>query len=278
MSPARAPSFRLPNVAHRHGSRETYFACRDGVGVKPNRDIPSREWAERPSNGVARPPWSDRVIAALRQRCAGATRPGWLWRIPRRARGVRRDGRCRARIGRDPPHAGWPASSRTCVQGEPAQARETALRRLAQYTNGENRGAVCAPRRTAGHAAANWTAIVADQRAPAEDRRCPIAPAPLRPKCGLSVGQTEIWRLSADGRAIRALRCGRRRRDHSWTRSATHGMGCDWCSDDKAARVRTACSGSPADLRSRSRSRRVATTIAQHSAAHYAVEHLPAGD
>jgi hypothetical protein len=90
-------------------------------------------------NGLTRMFWSELVMAALPQRWLRVLRVGW--RIPRR-RGASAE-TVVASLGlvaiRDMPACCFVG---TCVSGEPTRARETALRLLTDYLNGDNRGTV----------------------------------------------------------------------------------------------------------------------------------------
>jgi len=133
----RATRASPPAVARNHASRETWFGLvPDSVRRKTElRHAPARHVANV-TNVIARLCWFDIVIAALRQR--------WLrlqpvaWRIRRRREAT--DETAIATLGSVEIRRMPPACfAGTCVQGEPAQARETALRRLTNYLNGDNR-------------------------------------------------------------------------------------------------------------------------------------------
>ena len=108
--------------------------------MPPNRTATSpTRGAGNAANGVARTSCSDSVIAALRQLCLRLL--PIAWRIPRRRDAS--DELFIASLGSVEIRC-MPAGCfvGTCVNGEPAQARETALKRLTNYLNGDNRGGV----------------------------------------------------------------------------------------------------------------------------------------
>jgi hypothetical protein len=119
----------------RHGA-EAFFGA-----VAMSRQIPSQaagketaegEPGDRARSGASR-------IAALLKRCARLISAEWLMLRWRGASGepiIATHGSVEIRQTA----AAWTAQ--TCVKGEADQARETALRRLARYTNGDNRDAL----------------------------------------------------------------------------------------------------------------------------------------
>jgi hypothetical protein len=128
-------------VARSHESQETWF------GHVPERA--RRHTEPRPASSgrggnaahsTAQTSWFDIVIAAFWQRCLRLLPVAW--RIPERT--AASDEPAIAALGSvEVRHVPAACFVGTCVHGEPAQARETALRRLTKYLNGDNRqGAV----------------------------------------------------------------------------------------------------------------------------------------
>ncbi len=131
-----------PTVARSYESQETWFGHvpeRVRRHTEP-RPAPSGRDGNTAHASTTWTSWFDIVIAALRHRCLRLLPVAW--RIPRRA--AASDELAIASLGsveiRRVPAACFVG---TCVHGEPARARETALRRLTNYLNGDNRqGAV----------------------------------------------------------------------------------------------------------------------------------------
>jgi hypothetical protein len=118
-------------IGRSHDSRATWFGHVAETTRRPT------ELRRRTANHVPRLSWFDTVIAALRQQCL--RRLPVAWRIPRPREVF--DETVFETFGaveiRRMPAACY---VRTCVHGEPSPARDTALRRLTNYLNGDNRG------------------------------------------------------------------------------------------------------------------------------------------
>jgi hypothetical protein len=128
----------LSAIARSRDSRETWFGhAPGGADRQAEPRHPPLERARSAANGAARMSWFDAMTAALWRRCLRLLPIGW--RIPRRRETS--DESAIAYLG--PVEIRRMPAGRfvgTCVNGEPAQARETALRRLTSYLNGDNRG------------------------------------------------------------------------------------------------------------------------------------------
>jgi hypothetical protein len=135
-----AGSARVPAAVRHRVPRESSFATGSSVPVflasepRGNQSRPIAETTAKDAPG--RPGPGAVLIAGLWRVCSKVLPSNWL--IPRwRAASCETVIASRGSVGIHQIPAGWIAQ--TCVKGDPAQARETALRRLAKYTHGNNR-------------------------------------------------------------------------------------------------------------------------------------------
>lgn len=132
-----AGSARVPAAMRRRVSRETGFATGPSVPASEPRENQSWRTAGTAANDDTSRSSSGKVLkAGLLRFCLKVLPANWLvprWRAAPGESVIASRGS--VEIRKIP--AGCVAQ--TCVKGEPAKARETALRRLAKYTHGNNR-------------------------------------------------------------------------------------------------------------------------------------------
>jgi hypothetical protein len=131
-----AGSARVPAAMRHRVPRETGFATGPSVPASEPRENQSRRTAETAANADTSRSSSGKVMkAGLLRLCLKVLPANWL--VPRwRAAPVESVIASRGSVEIRQIPAGCVAQ--TCVKGEPAKARETALRRLAKYTHGNN--------------------------------------------------------------------------------------------------------------------------------------------
>jgi hypothetical protein len=187
--------------ARDHG--EALFRAAPASTARPRyeaRRSPSSLTGQETVSGRAKNPDLSGItrIAALLRRCARLISAEWLMS---RWRGTPDETIIASHRSVEIRQTAAACIARTCVKGDAAQARATALRRLAKYTNGDNRGAVCLrverpviqqqlePRR--------WRVSV--RLSDVENAR--TAPAPLAPKVEVVAREPEMLAVvRMDGR------------------------------------------------------------------------------
>lgn len=128
----------MPAAVRRRAPRETGFATGQSVAASPAcepREHQTRRTAAA-KNDTRRSRPGEVLIAGLLRVCLRVLPANWLiprWRAAPGETVIASHGSVKIRQ--------IPAGciAQTCVKGDPAQARETALRRLAKYTHGYNR-------------------------------------------------------------------------------------------------------------------------------------------
>lgn len=183
----------VPAAVRHRAPRETGFATGPSVAASPApepRQNPSRRTAGTAAKDDARRSRPAAVLfAALLRFCSRVIPANWLvprWRAAPGETVIASRGSVEIRQ--------IPAGCivQTCVKGEPAQARETALRRLAKYTHGNNRSGTILdtvrPVMQQQQAPGRW--LIGVRLAKAGDAL--TAPAPCVPKVKLVSRESEM--------------------------------------------------------------------------------------
>ena len=132
-----AGSARVPAAMRHRVPRETRFATGPSVPASEPRENQSRRTAGTAANDDTSGSRPGKLLkAGLLRFCLKVLPANWL--VPR-WRAVPGESVVASRGSVEIRQIPAGCVAQTCVKGEPAQARETALRRLAKYTHGNNR-------------------------------------------------------------------------------------------------------------------------------------------